>query len=249
MPLPLCSRGRPQLCLVPLSACCKQVPTCTLWNLDLIIQGEGKGYLGGRRYIRSTFKVGHQMKHASGAVVNGHAFVYLCIPNTWMMPDLLYTLGKDLWSKWATLDFCSLPWCLVSASHLAFGIFHLKTDSRLTSQHLGSDIHFFVCHSGSRMGFPGGAVVKNLPAITGNAKVVGLVPELGRSPGVRNSDSFQYSCLENAMDRGAWWVTVHEVTKSQTQLSGWVHNTQWFTNTCFQGFFFVFLMLCIFLGK
>ena len=65
------------------------------------------------------------------------------------------------------------------------------------------------------MGFPGGAVVKNLPAITGNAKVVGSIPELGRSPGVRNGNSFQYSCLKNSTDRGAWWVSVHEVTKSQ----------------------------------
>ena len=190
------------------------------------------------------------MKHASGAVFNRHAFVHLCIPSPWMMPDLLYTFGKDLWNKWVTLDFYNLPWLLVSASHSAFGIFHLKTDSRLTSQHLGSDIYFFICHNGSRMGFLGGAVVNNLPAITRNAKVVGSIPELGRSPGVRNGNSFQYSCLENSMDRGAWWVTVHEVTKSQTWLSDWVHNTQWFTNTCFQCFvLFFFLMLCIFLGK
>ena len=43
-------------------------------------------------------------------------------------------------------------------------------------------------------------------------------PWLGRSPGGRNVNPAQYSCLENSMDRGAWWATVHRVTKSQTQL-------------------------------
>ena len=45
------------------------------------------------------------------------------------------------------------------------------------------------------------------------------IPGLGRSPGEGNGYPLQYSCLENFMDRGAWWATVHEVTKSWTQLS------------------------------
>ena len=48
---------------------------------------------------------------------------------------------------------------------------------------------------------------------------MGLIPALGRSPGEGNGGSFQYSCLENPMDRGAWWATVHGVAKGQTQLS------------------------------
>ena len=66
------------------------------------------------------------------------------------------------------------------------------------------------------LGFPGGSVVKNLLA---NARDVGLIPALGRSPGKRNGTPLQYCCLENPMDRGAWWATVHGVTKSHTQLS------------------------------
>ena len=62
-------------------------------------------------------------------------------------------------------------------------------------------------------GFPGGPVEKNLPA---NAGDVGLIPGSGRSPGEGNGNSFQYSCPGNPMDRGAWWATVHGVTKSQT---------------------------------
>ena len=59
-------------------------------------------------------------------------------------------------------------------------------------------------------------VVKNPPANAGVARDVGLMPGSGRSPGVGNGNPFQYSCLENLMDRGAWQVTVHGATKSQT---------------------------------
>ena len=59
-------------------------------------------------------------------------------------------------------------------------------------------------------GFPDDSVVKNPPAHAGD---LGLTPELGRSPREGNGNPLQYSCLENAMDRGAWQVTVHGVTK------------------------------------
>ena len=52
------------------------------------------------------------------------------------------------------------------------------------------------------------------------ARDVGLILGLGRHPGEGSGNPLQYSCLENSMDRGAWWATVHGVTKSQTQLSG-----------------------------
>ena len=62
------------------------------------------------------------------------------------------------------------------------------------------------------MGFPGSSVVENLPA---NAGDMGLIPGLGRSPGAGNCNPLQYACLENSMDSGAWWATVHGVAKSQ----------------------------------
>ena len=52
-----------------------------------------------------------------------------------------------------------------------------------------------------------------------NAGDLGSIPGLGRSPGEGNGNPLQYSCLENPMDGGAWWATVHGVTKSQTRLS------------------------------
>ena len=58
--------------------------------------------------------------------------------------------------------------------------------------------------------FPGGSVVKNLPA---NAGDVDLIPGLGRSPGEGNGNPLQYSCLEISMDREAWWVLVHGVAR------------------------------------
>ena len=70
------------------------------------------------------------------------------------------------------------------------------------------------------MVFPGGAAVKNLPAKAGGMV---SIPGSGRSPGEGNGNPLQYSCLENSMDRGAWWATVHRVTKSQTWLSTHTH--------------------------
>ena len=61
--------------------------------------------------------------------------------------------------------------------------------------------------------------VKNPPANAGDVRDVGSIPGSGRSPGEGNGNPLQYSCLENAMDGGAWWATVHGVTKSRTRLS------------------------------
>ena len=58
-------------------------------------------------------------------------------------------------------------------------------------------------------------MIKNLPATAGD---LGSIPGSGRSPGEGNGNPLQYSCLENPMDRGAWWAIVHRVAKSRTQL-------------------------------
>ena len=61
-------------------------------------------------------------------------------------------------------------------------------------------------------------VVKNSHANAEDIRDGGSIPGLGRSPGEGNGTPFQYSCLENPMDRGAWRVIVHGTAKSQTQL-------------------------------
>ena len=60
------------------------------------------------------------------------------------------------------------------------------------------------------MSSPSDSVVKNLPASAGN---VCSVPGSRRFPGKGNGKPLQFSCLENSMDRGAWWARVHEITK------------------------------------
>ena len=65
------------------------------------------------------------------------------------------------------------------------------------------------------MGFLGGSDGKESACTVGDG---GSIPGSGRSLGGGNSNSLQYSCLENSMGRGAWWATVHGVTKNQTQV-------------------------------
>ena len=69
------------------------------------------------------------------------------------------------------------------------------------------------------MGFPGSTGTKNLPDNAEDAKRMGSVPRWERTSEVGNGNSileiFQYSCLENSMDKGAWQATVHGVVKSQ----------------------------------
>ena len=62
-------------------------------------------------------------------------------------------------------------------------------------------------------GFLGGSEVKVSACNVGD---LGSIPGLGRSPGDGNGNPHQYSCLENPMDRGAWWAILHGVTKSRT---------------------------------
>ena len=56
-------------------------------------------------------------------------------------------------------------------------------------------------------------MVENLPDNAGDARDAGSIPGSGRSPGEGNGNPLQYSCLENSMDRGAWWATVHRIAE------------------------------------
>ena len=71
------------------------------------------------------------------------------------------------------------------------------------------------CVSRHEMGFPGGSDGKESAC---NAGDLGSIPGLGRSAGGGHSNPLQYSCLENPMDRGAWWATIHGVAESETTL-------------------------------
>ena len=71
------------------------------------------------------------------------------------------------------------------------------------------------------LGFPSGSEGKVSAC---NVRDSGSIPGSGRSPGEGNGNSLQYSCLENSMDGGAWWATVHGVAKSHTRLSDFTHS-------------------------
>ena len=79
--------------------------------------------------------------------------------------------------------------------------------------------------------FWSGSVIKNLPANAGDTGAIGSIPGLGKSEG-RNGNLFQYSCLENPMDRRVWRVIVRGVAESDTWLSSWAHTH---THTHVQG--------------
>ena len=102
---------------------------------------------------------------------------------------------------------CSLPG---SSIHEIFPARVLEWGAiAFSARSVNTQLTFLLC-------FPGGSVVKNLPA---NAGDTGSIPGLGRSPGEENCNPLQYSGWENPMDRGAWWATVHGVTNSWTGLS------------------------------
>ena len=93
---------------------------------------------------------------------------------------------------------------------------HYKNTLEFISNGKVNVYHSFLLSSILCMCFPGGSDGKESACNVGDP---GLIPGSGRSPGERNGYPLQNSSLENAMDRGAWWTTVHGVTKSQTQLS------------------------------
>ena len=108
----------------------------------------------------------------------------------------------------------------------------LSCCSSCCSFFLFSVVHCFWLHKPQThwgclsQGFPGDEVVKNPSASAGDTRDTGSIPGSGRSPGVANSNPFQYSCLENPMNRGGWWAIVHVVTRSQTCLSDWAYLSQ-----------------------
>ena len=95
-----------------------------------------------------------------------------------------------------------------------------------------------------KLRFPsGGSAVK---ASACNVGDLGSIPRSGRSPGERKGNPLQYSCLENAMDGGAWWATVHGVAKSWTRLSDFTHSLTHDPVTIFLIFWGLFLWALFF---
>ena len=81
------------------------------------------------------------------------------------------------------------------------------------------DIVSFIHPKGNVLSFPWSFVAQLVEESACSAGDPGSIPGLGRSPGEGNGNPLQYPCLENLMDRGAWWAAVHGVAKSRAQLS------------------------------
>ena len=92
---------------------------------------------------------------------------------------------------------------------------------RLFESFLVTRAKLFVFKWREERSFPGGSVVKNPPGNPGDTEDMGLIPELGKSPGEGNDKPLQYCCLGNFMGRGTLLATGHGVTKSQTWLRDW----------------------------
>ena len=104
-------------------------------------------------------------------------------------------------------------------------------------------IHFYICqHVASQVAL----VVKKPPAKVGDERDMGSIPGSGRSPGGGHGDPLQYSCLENPVDRGAWWATVHASSPVLGHLcstSVSMHLTT--LGTSFERNHTVFVLLCL----
>ena len=97
-------------------------------------------------------------------------------------------------------------------------------ESKYTSQSTRCLLSILFIEQKKKILFQVALVVKNPPA---DARDAGSIPGSGRSPGEGNANPLQYSCLENPMDRGAWWATVHGAAKNWIQLGDWTqqHST------------------------
>ena len=129
-----------------------------------------------------------------------HGFIALFLENSWII-------------------FHGLPWwfngkespCSPRDSQVSYPTPQFKSiNSSALSLLYGSGLTSII------LGFPGGSEGKESAC---NAGDLGSIPGLGRSPGGGHGNSLHYSCLENPMDREAWWAIVHGVAKSQTRLN------------------------------
>ena len=114
---------------------------------------------------------------------------------------------------------CSTPaepsWCCMEQSWP--DPTELCTNCRLMSE-INDCFYFTPLSLGLRLPTQVALVLKNQPANVGDITDEGSIPASGRSPGGGHGNPLQYSCLENPMDRGAWWATVHRVARNPTWL-------------------------------
>ena len=128
-------------------------------------------------------------------------------------PALTAHLCPHIWHSpsWTTLHGeCQLQWQMTQINFLPMEGGPLGSPSKRWLYYKEKFSPPFLCYlMAPNWASQVAPVVKNPPANVGDAKKLGSVPGWGRSPGEGNGNPLQYSCLENPMDGGAWWATVH----------------------------------------
>ena len=153
-----------------------------------------------------------------------YLYVYLCVRERHTQrSQRVFKVGQartrlNSLQPWVSLCWSSSGICLTQITE--------RTSARPGSGHCDPNCICFLTTSTWWKGFPSGSVVKNPPANAGASGDMGLIPGSERSLRGGNGNPLQYSCWDNPMDRGAWWSTVHGVSKSQTGLSMHAH-TWW----------------------
>ena len=116
-------------------------------------------------------------------------------------------------------QLCSIPKLMVKfGKHFCIHNCLEKNNTAILKEPINHNLCLDLDSSRSQSASQVALVVKNSPANAGHTRDLGSIPGLGRSPGGGHGNPLRYSCLENPMDRGAWWATVHAVMKSRTRL-------------------------------
>ena len=140
-----------------------------------------------------------------------------CRPLVWQL-----SARESSHQKPASSTFCPwegtprlpLPKSVLGHSHLLTQ--HCPWDSTFLGFHGSPNPSCLLTHPCSWRGFPGDTSGKEPACWRRNIRNAGWIPGLGKSPGGEHGNPLQYSCLENPMDRGAWWATALRVAKSRT---------------------------------
>ena len=138
-------------------------------------------------------------------------------------------------SRFSRVRLCATPWTAAHQAPLSTGFSRQEYWSGLPfPSPICKYLFTYLClvlRANEENSYNSGHSVKNIQkqfcgklillcsANSGDTGDMGLIPRSGRSPGEGNGNPLQYSCLENPRDRGAWWGTIHKVTKSWTRLS------------------------------
>ena len=159
----------------------------------------------------------HEYIH-TGRKINIYT-VCICIIYVTVYVYYMYTYKSSIWLHrliYMWILFFQVKSCFIKRNKVHV---HTETDK---------NVRRIFLHNNNKLMTHGGSEVKASACSAGD---LGSIPGLGRSPGEGNGNPLQYSCLENPMDGGAWWATVHGVAKNRTRLRDFTFTSLSMTHT------------------